>query len=42
MEDNEKVVKIMDSACKDEAVARAMDRLWKKRVATCVPIPQQA
>ena len=30
MEDNEKVVIMMDSACRDEVVARAMERLWKK------------
>ena len=30
MESNEKEVMIMDRACKDEAVARAVERVWRK------------
>ena len=37
--DNEKVVRIMDRACSDEAMARAVEGLWKKRFVADVPIP---
>ena len=38
---NEKVVRIMDSACCDEAVARAVESHWKKRFVADTPIPPQ-
>ena len=31
MESNENVVMMMDRACRDEAVARAVERMWRKR-----------
>ena len=31
----------MDRACFDEAVARAVERLWKKRFVADAPIPRQ-
>ena len=37
--DNEKVLRIMDRACFDEAVARAVESLCKKRFVADVPIP---
>ena len=39
--ENEKILRIMDSACCDEAVARAVESLWKKRFVTDAPIPHQ-
>ena len=39
--ENEKVLRIMDRACCDEAVARAVESLWKKRFVADVPIPHQ-
>ena len=39
--DNEKVVRIMDRVCSDEAVARAVESLWKKRFVADAPIPHQ-
>ena len=39
--ENQKVLKIMDRACCDEAVARAVESLWKKRFVADVPIPHQ-
>ena len=39
--DNEKVVRIMDRACCDEAVTRAVESLWKKRFVADAPIPLQ-
>ena len=30
MESNDKVVMMMDKACKDETVARAVERMWRK------------
>ena len=39
--DNEKVVRIMDRACCDEAVARTVESIWKKRSAADAPIPHQ-
>ena len=39
--DNEKVVRIMDKACCDQAVARAVESLWKKRFVADAPIPPQ-
>ena len=39
--ENEKVLKIMDRACCDEAVARAVESLWKKCFAADAPIPHQ-
>ena len=39
--ENEKVLRIMDSACCDEAAARAVDSLWKKHFVTDAPIPHQ-
>ena len=38
---NQKVLRIMDSACCDEAVARAVESLWKKRFVADAPIPHQ-
>ena len=38
---NEKVLRIMDSACCDEAVARAVERLWKKHFVADALIPHQ-
>ena len=35
------VVRIMDRACCDEAVARAVDSIWNKRFVADAPIPQQ-
>ena len=37
----EKVLRIMDSVCCDEAVARAVESLWKKRFVADAPIPHQ-
>ena len=43
MESNEKVVMMMDRACRDEAVvARAVGRTWRKQFLTCYTIPHQA
>ena len=39
--DNERVVRIMDRACCDEAVARAVASIWKKRFVADAPIPHQ-
>ena len=39
--ENEKVLRIMDRACCDEAVARAVESLWKKRFVADVSIPHQ-
>ena len=39
--ENEKVLRIMDRACCDEAVARAVESLWKKRFVVDAPIPHQ-
>ena len=39
--DNEKVVRIMDRACCDEVVARAVESIWKKRFVADAPIPHQ-
>ena len=36
--ENEKVLRIMDSACCDEAVASAVESLWKKRFVAEAPI----
>ena len=38
---NEKVWRIMDSTCCDEAVARAVESLWKKCSVADAPIPHQ-
>ena len=38
---NEKVVRIMDRVCCDEAVARAVESLWKKRFVADAPNPHQ-
>ncbi len=38
---NEKVVRIMDRVCCDEAVARAVESLWKKCFVADAPIPPQ-
>ena len=35
------VLRIMDRACCDEAVARAVESLWKKRFVADAPIPPQ-
>ena len=37
----EKALRIMDSACCDEAVARAVESLWKKHFVADAPIPHQ-
>ena len=39
--ENEKVLRIMDRACCDEAVARAVESLWKKRFVADVPVPMK-
>ena len=39
--ENEKVLRIMDRTCGDEAVTRAVESLWKKRSGADVPIPRQ-
>ena len=39
--DNEKVVRVMDRACCGEAVARAVESIWKKRFVADAPIPHQ-
>ena len=39
--DNEKVVRKMDRACCDEAVARAVESIWKKRFVADAPILHQ-
>ena len=36
-----KVLRILDSACCDEAVARTVESLWKKRFVADAPIPHQ-
>ena len=36
---NEKVLRIIDRASFDEAVARAVESLWKKSSVTDAPIP---
>ena len=33
--DNDRVVVVMDRACGDEAVGRAVERLWQRRFAAC-------
>ena len=38
---NEKVLRIMDRACCDKAVARAVESIWKKRFDADAPIPHQ-
>ena len=38
---NEKVLRIMDRACSDEAVARAVEGLWKKCFVADALIPHQ-
>ena len=38
----EKVVMVMDRACKDEAVARAIEKMWMKRFVSPVPAPHQS
>ena len=37
----EKVLRIMDRACCDEAVGRAVESLWKKHLVADAPIPHQ-
>ena len=39
--ENEKVLRITDRACCDEAVARAVESLWKKCFVADAPIPHQ-
>ena len=39
--ENEKVLRIMDRACCDEAVVRAVKSLWKKRFVADASIPHQ-
>ena len=36
-----KVVRIMDRVCGDEAVARAVESIWKKRFVADAPISHQ-
>ena len=38
---NENVLRIMDRACCDEAVARAVESVWKKWFVADIPIPHQ-
>ena len=42
LREKEKVLRIMDSACCDEAVARAVENLWKTRYVADAPIPYQS
>ena len=37
--ENEKVLRVMDRACSDETVTRAVEGLWKKRFVADAPIP---
>ena len=39
MGDNEKVVIVMDRVCRDEAVVRAIEKMWKKRFVSSVAVP---
>ena len=41
LSDNEKVVIVMDRVCREEAVARAIEKLWKKRFESSVAVPHQ-
>ena len=41
LEGNEKVLRIMDRACCEEAVARAVDSIRKKCFVADAPIPHQ-
>ena len=34
MEDDERLVIVMDGACWDDTVRKAMERIWQKRFAT--------
>ena len=40
MDDNVKVTVVMDRACRDEDVGRAVERMWQKRLQHMDPIPQ--
>ena len=37
--ENEKVLRVLDRACSDETVTRAVEGLWKKRFVADAPIP---
>ena len=39
--DNEKVVIVMDRICRDEAVARSIEKMWRKQFASSVAVPHQ-
>ena len=39
--DNEKVVIAMDRVCRDEAVVRAVEKMWKRRFVASLPSPHQ-
>ena len=39
MHHNDRVVEVMDRACGDEAVGRAVERLWQRRFTACRPRP---
>ena len=39
--DNEKVLRMMERACCDEGVVRAVESLWEKRFVADAPIPHQ-
>ena len=41
MGDNEKVLRLVDRACCADAVARAVESLWKKSFVADAPIPHQ-
>ena len=39
MDDNERGMGVMDRACRDEAVGRAVERMWRRSFATHGPHP---
>ena len=41
MDDNVKVTTVIDRACRDEAVGRAVERMWQRRFAAHGPHPSR-
>ena len=41
LSNNEKVVIVMDRVCREEAVARAIEKMWKKPFVSSVAVPHQ-
>ena len=41
MDDNVGVTAVMDRACRDEAVGRAVERMWQRRFAAHGPHPSR-